>query len=91
MRMTTSKSASPGPTRRDMNSPLQQSGKEVSMPGMGQNVGVNSAIAEFASKYFRYDSRIITSLFVFIHHVMAYFVLPLFVVLEWHLLRGATF
>uniref|UniRef100_A0A3Q3X8F6 MyTH4 domain-containing protein n=1 Tax=Mola mola TaxID=94237 RepID=A0A3Q3X8F6_MOLML len=47
---------------------------KVSMPGTVQNsvygsahdLEVHSAIAEFASKYFRYDSRIIMSLFIII-------------------------
>lgn len=77
MRISSPKGLAPAPMRRDVsrtNSPAEQSSRDVSIPGTVQNsvygsahdMEVHSAIAEFASKYFRYDSRIIMSLFVFI-------------------------
>lgn len=90
MRAAKSGSSPAGPNSRrvggnDSERPNREVSTTGSVQGSDHDNGIHSAMTEFATKYFRYDRRTITIVYCvsdglgFILHIVAYFVLPLFV------------
>lgn len=90
MRAAKSGSSTPGPNSRrmggnDSERPSREASTTGSLQGSDREMEIHSPMTEFATKYFRYDRRTITIVYCvsdglgFIVHIMAYFVLTLFV------------